>query len=95
MQELLSRTGDYGCAAAQARVPGQPPRHDRVIYLCSPAATSTVSRAREALGEDGARIEIRSLPPSAYLPAPRSPAPRSPAPRSPARPGQAESGHSN
>jgi hypothetical protein len=89
MQELLSRTGDYGCAAAQARVPGQPPRHDRVIYLCSPAAERTVSRAREALGEDGARIEIRALPSSAYLPAPRSPA------RRPARPGQAQSWHSN
>jgi hypothetical protein len=85
MQELLSRTGDYGCAAAQARVPGQPPRHDRVIYLCSPAASRTVSRAREALGEDGTRIEIRALPESAYLPAPRRPS----------RPSQAESGRPN
>jgi hypothetical protein len=83
MQELLSRTGDYGCAAAQARVPGRPPRHDRVIYLCSPGATSTVSRAREALGEDGTRIQIRALPASAYLPAPGRPS----------RPSQAESGH--
>jgi hypothetical protein len=73
MQELLSRTGDYGCAAAEARVPGRPPRHDRVIYLCSPAAVRTVSRARDALGADGARIEIRALPASGYLPAPRRP----------------------
>jgi hypothetical protein len=71
MQELLSRTGDYGCAAAEARVPGRPARHDRVVYLCSPTAARTVSRAREALGEDGARIEIRPLPASGYLPAPR------------------------
>jgi hypothetical protein len=71
MQELLSRTGDYGCPAAEARVPGQPPRHDRVIYVCSTAATGTVSRSREALDGERARVEIRSLPPSGYLPSPR------------------------
>jgi hypothetical protein len=70
MQELLSRTGDYGCPAAEARVPGRPARHDRVLYACSPAAAGTVRRARDALGEDGARIEIRPLPASAYLPRP-------------------------
>jgi len=68
MRELLSRTGDYGCPAAQSRVPGEPPRHARAVYLCSPAATGTVLRARDALG--AGRIEIRSLPASAYLAAP-------------------------
>jgi hypothetical protein len=68
MRELLARTGDYGCAAADARVPGLPPRHTRVIYLCSPAATGTVLRARDALGSLGARIEVRGLPPGADMP---------------------------
>jgi hypothetical protein len=70
MRELLSRTGDYGCPAAQAREPGQQPRHARVLYLCSPAATGTVTRARAALGSEAARIEIRTLPATAYLAAP-------------------------
>jgi hypothetical protein len=69
MRELLTRTGDYGCPAADAMVPGRPPRHARAIYLCSPAAARTVARARDALGDDGARIEIRGLPPDGYLPA--------------------------
>jgi hypothetical protein len=72
MQELLSRTGDYGCPAAEARVPGRPPRHDRVLYLCSPAAVSTVRRARAAAGPDGGRVEIRALPSGGYLPSPRA-----------------------
>ncbi len=71
MRELLDRTGDYGCPAAQVRVPGQPPRHARVLYVCSPAATGTVTRARAALGSLGARIEIRPLPAAAYLAAVR------------------------
>ena len=70
MGELLARTGDYGCAAADARVPSRPRRHARVIYLCSPAAAGTVGRARDALGDDAARIEIRSLPATGYLPGP-------------------------
>lgn len=67
MQELLSRTGDYGCSAADARVPGRPSRHSRAIYLCSPAARPVVARARDALGAIGARIEIRGLPDGAVL----------------------------
>lgn len=67
MREVLARTGDYGCPAGQARVPGHPPRHARVIYLCSPAAAGTVERARTALGSLGARVEIRRLPAAAYL----------------------------
>ena len=67
MAELLSRTGDYGCAAVQARVPGQPPRHARVLYVCAPAARHTVARARDTLGSAAARIEIRDLPATAYL----------------------------
>jgi hypothetical protein len=74
MRELLARTGDYGCPAAQARVTGQPPRHARAIYLCSPGAASTVERARVALGSLAGRVEIRDLPTSAYLPGPRQPA---------------------
>jgi hypothetical protein len=70
MRELLSRTGDYGCPAAQAREPGQQPRHARVLYVCSPAATGTVTRARATLGSEAARIEIRTLPATAYLAAP-------------------------
>jgi len=46
MTELLTRTGDYGCPAGQARVPGAPPRHARAVYLCSAAARPTVTRAR-------------------------------------------------
>ncbi len=73
MRELLTRTGDYGAPAAEARVRGHPPRHIRAIYLCSPAAVGVVGRARDALGADGARIEIRVLPPGASLPAPDPP----------------------
>ena len=68
MREVLTRTGDYGCPAAQVRVPGQPPRHARVLYLCSPAARPVVARARDAIGGLGARVEIRGLPPGAGLP---------------------------
>jgi hypothetical protein len=67
MQELLTRTGDYGCLAADRLVPGMPARHARVVYLCSPAARPTVARARDALGSTGARIEIRQLPPGAAM----------------------------
>jgi hypothetical protein len=67
MRELLTRTGDYGCPAAEVRAPGRPPRHARVIYLCAPAARATVARARDALGSAGARIEIRALPPGAAM----------------------------
>jgi hypothetical protein len=74
MNELLTRTGDYGCPAADARVPGHPPRHARVVYLCSPAALRTVIRARDVLGSAAARIEIRPLPPGAAL-APAVPQP--------------------
>ena len=52
MRELLTRTGDYGCPAAEVRGAG-PPRHARVLYLCSPAARATVARARAALGIAG------------------------------------------
>lgn len=76
MRELLARTGDYGCAAADVRRPGQPPRHARAVYVCSPAAARIVSRARAALGDDGARVEIRGLPPGAYLPETGGAAPR-------------------
>jgi hypothetical protein len=66
MTEILTRTGDYGCPAAEVRVPGRPPRHTRVLYLCSPAARPVVLRARAALPASLAeRIEIRRLPPSA------------------------------
>ncbi|MBO0830663.1 MAG: hypothetical protein J2P29_01700 [Actinobacteria bacterium] len=68
MREVLARTGDYGCPAAQVRAPGQPPRHARIVYLCSPAAAGTVARARDALGDLGARVEVRALPGSAFLP---------------------------
>ena len=68
MRELLSRTGDYGCLAADAVVPGRPPRHARVLYLCSAAAWPVVTRARDALGGAAARIEIRALPPGAAMP---------------------------
>ncbi len=62
MRELLSRTGDYGCPAADAAVPGRPPRHVRALYVCSATALPTVLRARDDLGRLGARIEVRELP---------------------------------
>ena len=67
MREILSRTGDYGCPAAQVRAPGATARHARVVYLCSPAARPTVARARVALGAAAGRVEIRGLPPGAAL----------------------------
>ena len=70
MQEILSRTGDYGCPAGQACVPGTAPRHARVVYLCSRAAGPTVARARAALGETGRRVEIRGLPAGADMAGP-------------------------
>jgi hypothetical protein len=73
MRDLLGRTGDYGGPAAEARVRGRAARHARVLYVCAPAALSTVSRARDALGGAAARIEIRSLPPDALLPSPARP----------------------
>jgi hypothetical protein len=68
MREILGRTGDYGCPAAEVSVPGRRPRHARVLYLCSPAALGTVLRARDALGPLAARVEVRDLPPGAALP---------------------------
>ena len=68
MREILTRTGDYGCPAAQAREPGRPPRHARVLYLCSPTARPVVTRARAETGPLAARVEIRALPPGAALP---------------------------
>jgi hypothetical protein len=63
MTEILTRTGDYGCPAAEVAVPGRAPRHARVVYLCSAAARPAVQRAREALGAGlAARVEIRALP---------------------------------
>jgi hypothetical protein len=68
MRELLTRTGDYGCPAAERLVPSAPPLHARVLYLCSGAARPTVLRARGELGPAlGARIEVRGLPPGAHL----------------------------
>lgn len=68
MTEILTRTGDYGCPAAEVRVPGHPPRHARVLYLCSAAARPTVARARDALpGTLALRVEIRGLPVGAGL----------------------------
>lgn len=67
MREILARTGDYGCPAADAAVPGRPPRHARALYICSAAALPNVLKARAELGPFGARIEIRDLPPAARL----------------------------
>jgi len=68
MREILGRTGDYGCPAAEVSVPRRPPRHARALYLCSPAALSTVLRARDSLGPLAARVEVRDLPAGALLP---------------------------
>jgi hypothetical protein len=78
MREILTRTGDYGCPAAEVRVPGAAARHARVVYVCSPAARPTVARARATLGAADSRVEIRALPPGAGLacPAASGPAPR-------------------
>jgi len=68
MHELLTRTGDYGCAARDVRVAARPPRHARAIYVCSAAARPVVTRARDAIGPLATRVEIRSLPDGALLP---------------------------
>jgi hypothetical protein len=68
MREILARTGDYGCPAADACVPARPARHARALYVCSAAALPTVLRARAALGPLSARIEVRDLPPGAVFP---------------------------
>ena len=73
MRELLARTADYGSPAADAAVPGRPPRHARVLYVCSAAARPTVSRAAGTLGGLAARIEIRELPAAAALDGPERP----------------------
>jgi transposase len=67
MREILARTGDYGCPAAEAVVPGRSPRHARALYLCSPAALATVLRARAELGPLAARVDVRDLPSGAAL----------------------------
>jgi hypothetical protein len=67
MREMLARTGDYGCLAADVQVPGRPPRHARAVYVCTRAALPVVSRARYELGDLAARVEIRLLPPNAEL----------------------------
>lgn len=68
MTEILTRTGDYGCPAAEVRVPGQPPRHARVLYVCSAAARPVALRARDTLGASLAgRVEVRRLPPGTGL----------------------------
>jgi hypothetical protein len=67
MREILARTGDYGCPAAEASVPWRPARHARALYLCSAAALPTVLRARSALGPLAARVEVRDLPAGALL----------------------------
>jgi hypothetical protein len=68
MTEILTRTGDYGCPAAEVRVPGQPPRHARVLYVCSAAARPVALRARDTLGASLAgRVEVRRLPPATGL----------------------------
>lgn len=67
MREILARTGDYGCPAAEAAAPGRPPRHARALYLCSPAALATVLRARAELGPLAARVDVRDLPAGAAL----------------------------
>ena len=91
MRELLARTGDYGCPAAEARATGQPPRHARALYVCAAGAAGTVARARTALGSLAGRVEIRDLPASGYMPAP-SQLTRSQATASPAAPSQAGAG---
>ena len=93
MAEILTRTGDYGCPAAEVRIPGVPPRHARVLYLCSAAARPTVLRARDALPPALAgRVEIRGLPAAAALADPAPGAPSIPG-RSPAAPPAAPPGH--
>jgi hypothetical protein len=74
MTEILTRTGDYGCPAAEVRVPGRAPRHARVLYVCSAAARPVVLRARATLGASlASRVEVRALPAGAELTAGRRP----------------------
>jgi hypothetical protein len=94
MRELLSRTGDYGCSAAEASVPGRPTRHARALYLCSAAALPTVTRAREELGPLAARIEIRDLPVEAPFPGAAA-FPAGPIPGGPTSGGHTSGGHTS
>ena len=74
---------------AQARVPGAPPRHARVLYLCSAAARPTVAgpgRARRA-GRPG-----RDPAAAAGCGDPRRPAGRRAAPRAARPPGRGSGG---
>ena len=77
MTEILTRTGDYGCPAAEVRVPGVAPRHARVLYLCS-AAARRPSSGPATPSAPGVRVEIRGLPASAALAAAGPAAPRPP-----------------
>ena len=68
MREVLTRTGDYGCLAADVAAAGMAPRHARIVYVCTPAAAAVVRRARDGLGGALAeRVEIRLLPADAAL----------------------------
>ncbi len=97
MRAILTRTGDYGCPAAEAFRPGATPRHARALYICSPAARPTVIRARAALGHLAPRVEIRDLPPVALPgvdPGDGSSRARAGHPRGGGSPGQAGNGGS-
>ena len=56
MRELLTRTGDYGCPAAESQGSRDRPPGALACYksVCA-AALSTVARARDALGVAAAR----------------------------------------
>jgi hypothetical protein len=62
MRELLARTSDYGPDASDSRKP----RYGQVVYLTTPAAAPTVTRAITELPPAlQARIQTRDLPPGA------------------------------
>ena len=66
MQQVLARTGDYGCPSASIAMPGRPPRYARLVYACSPASVRAVLSARAEVGFPlSERIEVYDLPESA------------------------------
>jgi hypothetical protein len=66
MQEVLTRTSDYGSPPTDLALPGRPPRHARLVYLCSPDSVRSVRNARYEVGSPhSARIMVYDLPESA------------------------------
>jgi hypothetical protein len=66
MQEALARGGEWDTTPASGAQPGQSPRYERLVYVCSPASVGMVLTARNDVGAPlAARIDVHDLPESA------------------------------